>query len=200
LAVVFMSKAGNSAFVINQQHTKLSGRVENDMKKKFLKTSSYIVLATMLGLTTAYALRSERAVAQADSPGGKLEGTWHVDVTLTNCAGVPIRTFQSLITFIPPATPGVMGGSLLEVSNSTFFRSAGQGIWRYEGGRNFSANFRHFLFNSSGVVISTNDVTKTIVLGPGDNEYTATTAFEIRDPSGNLLQAGCATDVARRVQ
>jgi hypothetical protein len=46
------------------------------MKKQLLKTSSHIVLAMVLGLTAAFALRSERAVAQGDSPGGKLEGTW----------------------------------------------------------------------------------------------------------------------------
>jgi hypothetical protein len=170
------------------------------MKTRFLKTSSYIVLATMLGLTAAYGLRSERALAQGDSPGGKLEGTWRADITQTDCAGHLIRTFQSLITFVPPGTPGVTGGSVLEVSNSSFFRSTGQGIWRHEGGGNFSANFSIFLFNSSGVLIGTNEVTKTIVLGPSDNEYTATTAFEIRDSNGNLIQAGCATDVARRVE
>ena len=171
------------------------------MKRKFLKTSSYIVLASMLGLTAAYALRSERAVAQGDSPGGKLEGTWRADVTVRNCqTGNVIRTFQSLITYTPPATPDVRGGSVLEQSNSTFFRSGGQGIWRHEGGPNFSTNFRFFLFNSSGVLTGTSDVTKIIVLGPGDNEYTATTASEIRDLNGNLLQAGCATDIARRVE
>jgi hypothetical protein len=170
------------------------------MKKRLLKTSSYFILAIVLGLTAAYALRSERAVGQGDSPSGKLQGTWRADVTLTNCAGTPIRTFQSLITFVPPGTPGVAAGSVLEVSNSTFFRSAGQGIWRYESGRTFSTNFRHFLFDSSGVAIRTNDVTKTIVLGASDNEYTATTAFEMRDLSGNLVQAGCATDVGRRVE
>ncbi|HEU5239430.1 MAG TPA: hypothetical protein VFU37_20025 [Pyrinomonadaceae bacterium] len=169
------------------------------MKTRFLKTSSCIILLTVLGLTS-YAFRSERAIAQGDSPGGKLEGTWRADVTLTNCAGTPIRTFQSLITFVPAGTPGVTGGSVLESSNSSFFRSASHGIWRYEGGQTFSAKFRHFLFDSSGVVIRTNDVTKTIVLGPGDNEYAATTAFEMRDLSGNLVQAGCATDVARRVE
>lgn len=170
------------------------------MKKRLAKTSSYIVLATVLGLTAAYALRSERAVAQGGPPGGRLEGTWHVDVTVTNCAGVPIRTFQSLITYLPAGTPGVSGGSVLEQSNSTFFRSGGQGIWRHEGGLNFSTDFRFFLFNSSGVTTGRSDVTKTIVLGPGDNEYTATTAFEIRDLNGNLVQAGCATDTAQRVQ
>jgi hypothetical protein len=171
------------------------------VKKRFLKTSSYIVLATMLGLTAAYTVGSEQAAAQGDSPGGKLEGTWRADVTVTNCAsGVPIRTFQSLLTFVPPATPSDSGGSTLEQSNSTFFRSGGQGIWRHEGGPNFSTNFRFFLFNSSGVLTGTSDVTKIIVLGPGDNEYTATTSSEIRDLNGNLLQAGCATDIARRVQ
>jgi hypothetical protein len=171
------------------------------MKKPFLKTSSYIVLATVLALTAAYAGLSERAAAQGDSPGGKLAGTWRADVTLRNCqTGDVIRTVQSLITFVPPATPSVNGGSTLEQSSSTFFRSGGQGIWRHEGGPNFSTNFRFFLFNSSGVLTGTSDVTKTIVLGPGDNEYTATTASEIRDLNGNLLQAGCATDIARRVE
>ena len=170
------------------------------MKKRFLKTS-HIVLATMLGLTAAYAGLSERAAAQGDSPVGKLEGTWRADVTFRNCqTGDVIRTVQSLITFVPPATPSDKQGSTLEQSSSTFFRSGGQGIWRHEGGPNFSTNFRFFLFNSSGVLTSTSDVTKTIVLGPGDNEYTATTSSEIRDLSGNLLQAGCATDIARRVE
>ena len=169
------------------------------MKKKSLKTISYIVLAAMLVLTAAYTLRSERALAQGDSPGAKLEGTWRADVTITNCAGVPIRTFQSLITYVPPATPSVSGGSVLEQSNATFFRTGAQGIWRHEDGPNFSSTSRFFLFNSSGVLIGTSDVTKSIVLG-GANEYTATTASEIRDLNGNLLQAGCATDIALRVE
>jgi hypothetical protein len=164
------------------------------MKKRFLKTSSYIVLAAMLGLTAAYALRSERAIAQGESQAGKLEGSWRGDVTVLNCqTGVPIRTFQSLITF-------VRGGSALDTNNATFFRSPGHGIWRHEGGPNFSTNSRFFLFNSSGVPTGTNDVTKTIVLGPGDNEYTATTTSEIRDLNGNLIQTGCATDIAHRVE
>ena len=171
------------------------------MKKRFLTTGSYIVLTTMLGLTAAYALRSERASAQGDSPGGKLEGTWRADVTLRNCqTGDVIRTVQSLITFGPAAPPDVNRGSTLEQSNSTFFRSGGQGVWRHDGGLNFSTHFRFFLFNSSGVLTGTSDVTKTIELGPGDNEYTATTASEIRDLNGNLVQAGCATDVAHRVE
>jgi hypothetical protein len=89
---------------------------------------------------------------------------------------------------------------VLEQSNSTFFRSEGQGIWRHEGGPNFSTNFRFYLFNSGGFLTGTSDVTKIIVLGPGDNEYTATTSSEIRDLNGNLVQVGCATDIARRLQ
>ena len=163
------------------------------MKKRFLKTNACIVLATVLGLTAAWVLRSERAVAQGDSQAGKLEGSWRADVTITNCAGVSVRTFQSLLTY-------VRGGSMLEQSNSTFFRSGGQGIWLHDGGVNFSTHFRFFLFNSSGVATGTSDVTKVIVLGPSDNEYTATTTSEIRDLNGNLLQSGCATDVAHRVE
>jgi len=171
------------------------------VKKQLLKTGSYILLLTVLGLTVMTGLRSEPAGAQGNSPRGKLAGTWLADVTLPKCqSGQVIRTVQSLITFVPPATPDVRGGSALETSNATFFRSPGHGVWQHGGGPNFSTNFRVFVFNSSGVLTGTNDITKTMVLGPSDDEYTATTTFEIRDLNANLLQTGCGTDIAHRLE
>lgn len=167
------------------------------MNSKLLKTSSYVVLATILALSLAQAFSSGRTAAQSQSQAGKLEGTWQADVTVRNCAtGVPIRTVQSLNTYIH-------GGSTLETSSATFFRSPGHGTWQHVGEQNFTTTFTVFRFNDNlnpnpFAFAGTQRITKTIQVGEGGDEYTAITAFEIFDVNGNLVGTGCATDVAHR--
>ena len=171
------------------------------MKKRLLKKCSYAVLAALLALAVVPASASGQGLQKGQSQGGRLEGTWLADVTVTICAtGAPIRTVQSLSTYL-------RGGAALETTSATFLRSPGHGVWRHVGGQSYTTTFTVFRFGFNPgdsanpfPFVGTLRVTKTIELGADGDEYTATTASEIFDANGNLIGTGCATDVARRYE
>ena len=171
------------------------------MKKRFLTARSYAILATMLALTVAAASASGQGLQKGQSQGGRLEGTWQADVTVTNCAtGAPIRTFQSLHTYM-------RGGSTIDTTSGQFLRSPAHGTWRHVGGQTYTATATFFRFGfdpgnpmNPFPFIGTQRVTKTIELSADGDEYTATTVSEIFDAAGNQIGGGCATDVARRYE
>ena len=58
--------------------------------------------------------------------GGKLEGTWSMQITLNDCAGHVIRSFPTLVEF-------VAGGTLTEASGGTApaLATGGKGVWSH---------------------------------------------------------------------
>lgn len=163
------------------------------MKKRFVKPSSYIALATMLVLMVAQLLASGQDKG-GKSQAGKLEGTWSVEIAQLNCqTGATIGTIQALNTY-------VRGGSMLETGNGSFFRSPGHGIWQHVGGRDFTATLTFFRFNAAGAFIGSARATKTIAVGDDGDEFTATTAVEIFDVNGILIGNACAADTAQRYE
>src|SRR5438128_1873541 len=57
--------------------------------------------------------------------GGRLQGTWEMQITLTDCAGHVIRSFPSLIEF-------AAGGTVVESNGGTpqALKTPGEGVWR----------------------------------------------------------------------
>lgn len=166
------------------------------MKKRFLKSSSYIVLAAMVVFTLAQLLASGRNVNGAQSQAGKLEGTWRVEITSVNCT-----------TGIPSAAPPILalntyvhGGSMLETGNGSFFRSPGHGSWQHVGGRNFIATLTFFRFSSTGTFVGTARATRSITVGDDDNVFTATSAVELLNADGIVFANLCSTEIGRRFE
>lgn len=165
------------------------------MKKRFLKSSSYVVLAAMLVFALAQLLASGRNVHGAQSHAGKLEGTWHVDFTSFVCeTGAPRGIGQALNTYL-------QGGSMLETGNGSLFRSPGHGTWQHVGGRNFTATLTFFRFsNTNGAFIGTARATKNVTVGDDDNEFTATLTVEFVNQDGTVIPNICTTETARRFE
>ena len=78
--------------------------------------------------------------------GGRLEGTWEMQITLTDCAGHVIRSFPSLIEF-------VAGGTVVESNAGTpqALKTPGEGVWRHTTDHNYAFRFKFFTFNSQNV-------------------------------------------------
>ncbi len=132
----------------------------------------------------------------SESQGGRLEGTWRVQVSVKDCqTGAVQRSFPALFAF-------AKGGTLTEATagQPPSLFTPGFGVWRHTGGNTYSAVFEAFVFNPTGVWIATHRFTRVIDLDRGGDEFTDTIKLEILDTSGNLIAPGCGSSTARRFE
>jgi hypothetical protein len=142
---------------------------------------------TVLGATAPQAQSSEKSASE----GGKLEGTWRVQVTIRDCAsGAALRTFPAFLTF-------AQGGTLTETTTGfpPALRTPGHGVWEHLGGNTYRAVSEAFLFNPAGVWTGTQRLTQIIEISKDGEEMNSNATNEIFDINGNLIISGCATAV-----
>src|SRR6266540_598994 len=121
------------------------------MRKIFLKTIGGMALAVLLMAMVAPIWVS------GQSGGGRLEGTWNVQVTIRNCqTGAEIRHFASLTTFMS-------GGTMLDSTSGIpqALKTPGQGVWGHVNGNTYRFTFKSFSFDPSGNFLSTGCSTTT---------------------------------------
>jgi hypothetical protein len=131
-----------------------------------------------------------------DNPNS-LAGVWEVQVTLTDCgSGAPIpipdNPFPALMTFLKE-------GVMMETGSRTPFRSPGHGTWERVAHHVFGSRFTFFRFDAAGNPIGTQEVARTIRLVSPD-QFTTESTVVLRDPNGNQVGGGCATEVGTRFQ
>ena len=132
----------------------------------------------------------------SQSHGGKIEGTWRVQVTLRNCQnGAELRVFPALLTF---AKGGTLTGTSTVLSSG--LRSPDHGVWSHLGGNKYRAADDAFIFNPAGVWVSTQRLYQNIELAADADTFTSNATTEFFDTFGSLTSTGCATAVATRMQ
>jgi hypothetical protein len=151
-----------------------------------------LVKNIMAPLVVACALLPMVAAA---APGGRLEGTWDMQITLTDCVGHTIRSFPSLIEF-------AAGGTVVESNAGTpqALKTPGEGVWSHTTDHNYAFRFKFFTFNTSNVFTGWTIIAgETTVDRTGDaNSGTAT--VKVYDPNGNLLVTLCADTAGARFE
>jgi hypothetical protein len=150
-----------------------------------------LVLAGMLFLGSGLTARAQSADARSRNG---LEGTWRVQVTVSDCeTGAVLRTFPALFAF---AKGGTVTNTTAGQSPALF--TPGFGVWRHTQGRTYTAVLEAFVFDPTGVWIQTHRLTRSIELDGDADEFTESINLEIFDTSGNLITTGCGTSVATR--
>lgn len=120
----------------------------------------------------------------------KLQGTWDVTLRFPECSaacpcpgGVPNIPVPSLNTYLKD-------GSMLVALGGSLFAGPGQGSWERIAHDTFRARFKFFIFNTSGMRVASEVVTKTIGL-TGPDAFVATSTFDFFDAAGNVTVRGC---------
>jgi hypothetical protein len=162
------------------------------MKTKLVKT----ILSSLLLACAVTTLVAGTRPSREGAVGGRLEGTWNMQITLTDCAGHTIRSFPTLVAFSS-------GGTLNEASGGTSpaLGTGGKGVWSHTTDSTYRFRFKDFNFNSSYVltgwsIISgelTVDATGDVLVGPG-------ATVQVYDVNGNLLATVCADAVGTRFE
>ena len=159
------------------------------MKTKLVKG----IMAPLLGacaLVTVFAAQKAPGEGRA---GGRLEGTWDMQITLTDCAGHVIRSFPSLVEF-------AAGGTIVESNAGTpqALKTPGEGVWRHTTDHNYAFRFKFFTFNAQNVFTGWTIIAGETTVDGDANAGSAT--VKVYDPNGNLLVTLCAETAGTRFE
>lgn len=128
--------------------------------------------------------------------GGRLEGTWDVQVSIRNCqTGAEIRNFASVTSF-------VFGGVVLDSTSGTpqAQRTPGQGTWRHLNGDNYRFRFKTFTFDAANNFTGWTIITHDASLDSSGSQYSSAGTAEVYAPNGNLVFTGCSSTTATRFE
>jgi hypothetical protein len=157
-----------------------------------------LVKSTMSSLLLACALAT--LVAGTRPPkdgavGGKLQGTWEMQITATDCAGHVIRSFPTMVEF-------VAGGTLTEASGGTApaLQTGGKGVWSHTTDSTYAFRFKDFTFNSSYVLTGWSIISGETTVDATGNATSGPATVQIYDANGNLLVSFCADAVGTRFE
>src|SRR5437879_10414166 len=111
------------------------------MRMKLVKS----IMASLVVACASLTMVAATATGQR-TQGGTLQGTWEMQITLTDCAGHVIRSFPSLIEF-------VAGGTVVESNAGTpqALKMSGEGVWRHTIDNAYAFRIKFFTFNSYNV-------------------------------------------------
>lgn len=150
-----------------------------------------LVISTLtLGLASAH------TSSTSQNGGGRLEGTWDVQVTLRNClTGAAIRTFASTTTFNS-------GGTLLDSTSGIpqAMKTPGLGAWSHISGNTYRFAFKSFSFDAAGNFTGWTIVRHDANINSEANEFQSAGTAEFYDANGDLLLTGCSTTTASRFE
>ena len=157
-----------------------------------------ISFRTLGGLALAISLSALVAPVSVSGQngGGRIDGTWDVQVTLRNCqTGAEIRTFASLTTFM-------FGGTLLDSTSgiAQALKTPGHGVWSHVSGNTYRFSFKSFSFDAGGNFTGSTKITHEAILASDGTEYSSAGTAEVYDPNGNLTFTGCSTTTATRFE
>jgi hypothetical protein len=160
------------------------------MKTKLAKSVlAPLVVACVLLPTLA------AATNRGGTQGGRLEGTWDMQITLNDCSGHVIRSFSSLLVFMA-------GGTLTEASSGTApaLRAGGKGVWSLVAGNTYGFRFKVFNFNTSNVFTGWTIITGETTVDATGNANSGPATVQIYDPNGVLVATLCADAVGTRFE
>ena len=155
-----------------------------------------ILLAAVMASTPALGLVSAQDRLKIKNGGGRLEGTWDVQVTLSNCqTNEEIRTFASTTTFM-------FGGTLLDSTSGMpqAVKTPGHGVWSHVGANLYRFRFKSFSFSPTGTFTGWTIITHEASMDPGGDYYESAGTAEVYFANGDLDFIGCSTTTATRFQ
>jgi hypothetical protein len=171
------------------------GRPKQQKEITLMKTK--LVKSIMAPLVVACALVPMVAATASGqgTQGGRLQGTWEMQITLTDCAGHVIRSFPSLIEY-------AAGGTVVESNGGTpqALKTPGEGVWRHTTNNNYAFRFKFFTFNSLNVFTGWTIIAGETTVDSTGNANTGSATVKVYAPNGVLLATVCAETVGTRFE
>src|SRR4030095_9876632 len=110
------------------------------MKMKLVKSimTSLLFACGLLPMVAATA-------AGQGTQGGRIQGVWETQITLNDCAGHVIRSFQGMLTFHE-------GGTMMDgTTTPSALRTPAERGWRHATGNSYAFRMKSFTFDAQNV-------------------------------------------------
>jgi hypothetical protein len=162
------------------------------MKMKLVKsivTSSLFACALIPMVAVAIEPRG------GGTEGGRIQGMWETQITLNDCAGHVIRSFQGMLTFH-------QGGTLMDgTTTPSALRTPGEGVWRHTADGNYAFRIKAFNFNAQNVFTGWSIISGELTVdATGDAFVGHDGTVEVYDPNGVLVATFCAESTGMRFE
>ena len=160
------------------------------MKTKLVKSMMASLVVACASLTMVAVTATGRG-----TEGGRLQGTWEMQITLTDCAGHVIRSFPSLIEY-------AAGGTVVESNGGTpqALKTPGEGVWSHTTGNNFAFSFKFFTFNPQNIFTGWTIIAGETTVDETGDANTGSATVKVYDPNGVLVATVCASTVGTRFE
>ena len=156
-------------------------------------------MASLVGACVLVTMVTATASGQDPRPvgtvGGRLQGTWDMQITLTDCSGHTIRSFPSLVVFMA-------GGTVTEASAGTApaLQTGGKGVWSHTTDSNYAFRFKDFTFNTSNVFTGWVIITGETTVDETGDANSGPATVDVYNASGVLVAHLCADAVGTRFE
>jgi hypothetical protein len=160
------------------------------MKTKLVRK----VMALLLFACALTTLVAAERPPRGGTEGGRIQGTWETQITLTDCAGHVIRSFPGMLTL-------QQGGTLTDgTTTPPALRSPGQGVWHHTVDNTYAFRIKAFSFNAQNVFTGWSIIAGELTVDVTGDAFTGPATVEIYDPNGVLLTSLCAEAVGARFE
>jgi hypothetical protein len=160
------------------------------MKTKLVKN-------IMAPLVVACALLPMVATAiepRVGTQGGRIQGTWETQITLNDCAGHVIRSFQGMLTFH-------QGGTMMDgTTTPSALRTPAEGVWRHATDNSYAFRMKSFTFNAQNVFTGWSIIAGELTVDSTADVFTGPATVEVYDPNGVLVSTLCAESSGTRFE
>lgn len=167
------------------------------MKTKLVTTilGSLVLGCALVTLLAATAIGQVTEGGKLGAGGGRLQGSWDMQITLTDCAGHVIRSFPSLIEF-------TAGGTVVESNGGTpqALKTPGEGVWRHTTDSNYAFRFKFFTFSAQNVFTGWTIIAGETTVDETGDANTGSATVEVYDPNGVLVVSLCAETAGTRFE
>jgi len=160
------------------------------MKTKLVKSMMASLVVACASLTMIVATATGQG-----TQGGTLQGTWEMQITLTDCAGHVIRSFPSLMNTRREARWWSRTGG-----HRRPLKTPGEGVWSHTTGNNFAFRFKFFTFNPQNIFTGWTIIAGETTVDSTGNANTGSATVKVYDPNGVLLATVCAETVGTRFE
>src|ERR1700745_1129210 len=132
--------------------------------------------------------------AEQGTQGGRIQGVWETQITLNDCAGHVIRSFQGMLTFH-------QGGTMMDgTPTPSALRTPAEGVWRHATDNTYAFRMKSFTFNAQNVFTGWSIISGELTVDQTGDAFAGPATVQVYDPNGVLVTTLCADSVGTRFE
>src|SRR5512132_556366 len=159
------------------------------MKMKLVKS----IMTSLLFACALLPMIAATAAGQG-TQGGRIQGVWETQITLNDCAGHVIRSFQGMLTFH-------QGGTMMDgTTTPSALRTPAGGVWRHATGNSYAFRMKSFTFDAQNVFTGWSIVSGELTMDHAGDAFAGPATVEVYNANGDLVTTLCADSVGTRFE